>query len=64
MAKISPVEFIQEVREETNKITWPARREVMVSTIMVLIMVTAASLFFLGVDAVLKYGIDKVLLGL
>jgi preprotein translocase subunit SecE len=64
MAKISPVEFIQEVREETNKITWPSRREVMVSTIMVLIMVTAASLFFLGVDAVLKYGIDKVLLGL
>jgi preprotein translocase subunit SecE len=64
MAKISPVEFIQEVREETNKITWPARREVMVSTIMVLIMVTAASLFFLGVDAILKYGIDKVLLGL
>jgi preprotein translocase subunit SecE len=64
MAKISPVEFIQEVREETNKITWPSRREVMVSTIMVLIMVTAASLFFLGVDAILKYGIDKVLLGL
>ena len=64
MAKISPVEFIQEVREETNKITWPSRREVMVSTIMVLIMVAAASLFFLGVDAILKYGIDKVLLGL
>ena len=64
MAKTSPVEFIQEVREETNKITWPSRREVMVSTVMVLIMVTAASLFFLGVDAILKYGIDKVLLGL
>jgi preprotein translocase subunit SecE len=64
MAKTSPVEFIQEVREETNKITWPSRREVMVSTVMVLIMVTAASLFFLGVDAVLKFGIDKVLLGL
>jgi preprotein translocase subunit SecE len=64
MAKTSPVEFIQEVREETNKITWPSRREVMVSTVMVLIMVTAASLFFLGVDAILKFGIDKVLLGL
>jgi preprotein translocase subunit SecE len=64
MAKTSPVEFIQEVREETNKITWPSRREVMVSTVMVLIMVTAASMFFLGVDAILKFGIDKVLLGL
>ena len=64
MAKTSPVEFIQEVREETNKITWPSRKEIIVSTIMVLIMVTAAALFFLAVDAVLKWGIDKVLFGL
>jgi preprotein translocase subunit SecE len=64
MAKTGPLEFIQEVREETNKITWPSRREVVISTVMVLIMVTAAALFFLGVDAILKYGIDKVLLGL
>ena len=64
MAKTSPLEFIREVREETNKISWPSRREVVISTVMVLIMVTAASLFFLGVDAILKYGIDKVLLGL
>ena len=64
MAKTGPLEFIREVREETNKISWPSRKEVVISTIMVLIMVTAASLFFLGVDAILKYGIDKVLLGL
>jgi preprotein translocase subunit SecE len=64
MAKGNPLEFIREVREETAKVTWPSRREVMISTIMVLIMATAAALFFLGVDAVLKYGIDKVLLGL
>jgi preprotein translocase subunit SecE len=64
MAKISPVEFVQEVREEAKKITWPSRKEVMVSTIMVVIMVTAASLFFLLVDFFLKQGIDKLLLGL
>jgi preprotein translocase subunit SecE len=64
MAKTSPVEFIQEVREETNKVSWPSRKEIMVSTVMVLIMVTAAALFFLGVDAILKWGIDKVLFGL
>ena len=64
MAKTGPLEFIREVREETNKISWPSRKEVVISTVMVLIMVTAASLFFLAVDAILKYGIDKVLLGL
>ena len=64
MAKTSPVEFVQEVRDEAKKITWPSRKEIMVSTVMVLIMVTAAALFFLLVDFVLKQGIDKLLLGL
>ncbi len=64
MAKISPVEFIQEVREEASKISWPSRKEVMISTVMVVIMVSAASVFFLLVDFILKQGIDKLLLGL
>jgi preprotein translocase subunit SecE len=64
MAKTSPVEFVQEVREEARKITWPSRREVMISTVMVLIMVTMAAVFFLAVDFVLKQGIDKLLLGI
>ena len=64
MAKTSPVEFVQEVREEARKITWPSRKEVMISTVMVLIMVTAAAVFFLLVDFILKQGIDKLLLGL
>jgi preprotein translocase subunit SecE len=64
MAKTNPTEFIQEVREEANKISWPTRKEIGVSTTMVLIMVMAAAAFFLLVDAVLKWGIDKALLGL
>lgn len=64
MAKTSPVEFVQEVRDEAKKITWPSRKEIVVSTVMVMIMVTAAALFFLLVDFVLKQGIDKLLLGL
>jgi preprotein translocase subunit SecE len=64
MAKTSPTEFIQEVREEGAKITWPTRKEIGISTVMVLIMVTAAAVFFLLVDAILKWGIDKALLGL
>ena len=64
MAKTNPVEFVQEVREEARKITWPTRKEIVISTIMVLIMVAAASVFFLAVDAILKWGIDKLLFGL
>jgi preprotein translocase subunit SecE len=64
MAKTNPVEFAQQVREEARKISWPSRKEVMISTVMVMIMVTMASIFFLVVDFILKQGIDKLLLGL
>jgi len=64
MAKTSPVEFVQQVREEARKISWPSRKEVMISTIMVMIMVAMASVFFFVVDSILKWGIDKLLLGL
>jgi preprotein translocase subunit SecE len=64
MAKTNPVEFAQQVREEARKIAWPSRKEVMISTVMVMIMVTMAAIFFLVVDFILKQGIDKLLLGL
>ena len=63
MAKTNPFEFVQEVRDETKKVTWPSRRETMISTAMVLVMVAFASIFFLIVDTVLKYGVEKVLFG-
>jgi preprotein translocase subunit SecE len=63
MAKTNPVEFVQEVREEARKITWPTRKEIVISTIMVIIMVAMASVFFLVVDAILNWGIDKLLFG-
>ncbi len=63
MAKTNPVEFLQDVRDEARKVTWPSRKEMVVSTIMVMIMVVVASLFFLGVDAILKYVVDGTLFG-
>ena len=63
MAKTNPVEFLQEVRDETRKVTWPNRRELGISTVMVFIFVVIASLFFLGVDAVLKFVVDGMLFG-
>jgi preprotein translocase subunit SecE len=64
MAKSNPLEFLREVRSEANKVTWPTRKELTISTIMVMIMVIVASLFFLAVDAILKYGVDTLLFGL
>jgi preprotein translocase subunit SecE len=64
MAKTNPLEFLQEVRQETRKITWPTRKETMITTVMVLIMVVLASAFFLVVDAVLKWGVEKMLFGM
>jgi preprotein translocase SecE subunit len=39
MAKTNPAEFIQEVRDESKKVTWPSRKETMITTGMVLLMV-------------------------
>ncbi len=64
MASTNPVEFLQEVRDEARKVVWPSRRELIISTIMVMVMVAFASVFFLGVDAVLKWVVDRVVLGL
>ncbi len=63
MAKYNPVEFIQEVRAEVAKVTWPSRKEVWITTLAVLVMVTAASLFFLAADQILGWGV-KLILGL
>lgn len=61
MAKTNPFEFVQQVREEANKVAWPSRREVMISTAMVFIMVAIAAVFFLIVDSVLHRGVQWVL---
>jgi len=46
-SKTNPFAFLQQVRSETNKVTWPTRRETMISTAMVLFMVLFAALVFL-----------------
>jgi preprotein translocase subunit SecE len=61
MAKYNPVEFIQEVRQEVSKVTWPTWKEVWITTLMVLIMVTVASVFFLITDQTLGYLVRLVL---
>ncbi len=61
MAKTNPFEFVQQVREEAAKVTWPTRRETMISTAMVFVMVAVAAVFFLVVDLVLHRGVQWLL---
>jgi preprotein translocase subunit SecE len=56
MAKVSPFKFMQEVRQEASKITWPSWRETVITTIIVFVMAAAAGIFFLIAD----YGIRLV----
>jgi len=50
MAKTSPVEFARQVRQEASKVTWPSRRETLITTGLVILMVLVASIFFVSVD--------------
>ena len=63
MAKTNPFEFLQQVRAETAKVTWPTRNETVITTIMVIIMAIMASIFFLLADSVMNWGVG-LLLGL
>ena len=61
MARPNPIQFLQQVRQETAKVTSPSRNEVLVSTIMVLVLVLAASLFFLLADQVISWLVSLML---
>ena len=61
MAKVSPFKFLQEVRAEAQKVTWPTRRETMITTLMVFIMSTVAAIFFFVADQVIRYLVTLIL---
>ena len=61
MAKISPFKFLQEVRAEAQKVTWPTRRETAITTAMVFVMVAVAAVFFLLADQVMRMFVTLVL---
>jgi len=57
----SPFKFLQEVREETRKVTWPSRRETAITTAMVFVMVAVAAVFFMLADYVIRIAVTLVL---
>jgi preprotein translocase subunit SecE len=60
-SKTNPIAFLQQVRSETAKVTWPSRRETMISTVMVFVMVFLAAVFFFAADQLLGWLIGLVL---
>jgi preprotein translocase subunit SecE len=57
----SPFKFLQEVREETRKVTWPSRRETAITTGMVFVMVAISAVFFLLADQIIRIAVTFVL---
>lgn len=61
MAKLSPMEYVRQVKAEMQKVTWPSRQELTSSTIAVFIMVFVAAVFLFVADQVLAFGVNKIL---
>ncbi|MFO1175247.1 MAG: preprotein translocase subunit SecE [Paracoccaceae bacterium] len=57
----NPLQFLQQVRSEVGKVSWPSRREVMLTTIMVLLMAALTALFFSIVDMTIRFGLQLLL---
>ncbi|MBZ8134623.1 preprotein translocase subunit SecE [Afifella sp. IM 167] len=61
MAKTNPFQFLQQVRTEVGKVTWPTRRETLITTVMVFVMVFLAAIFFFVADQIMSWGVSFLL---
>ncbi|PWJ85581.1 protein translocase subunit secE/sec61 gamma [Pseudaminobacter salicylatoxidans] len=57
----NPFTFFQQVRSETAKVTWPSRRETLISTVMVIAFAVIAMIFFFAADQLMSYAIGLLL---
>ena len=61
MAKTNPLQFMQQVRNETSKVVWPNRRETMLTTGMVFVMSVLFATFFFFIDRIIRFGLEIIL---
>jgi len=61
MAKLNPLQFLQEVRNEGEKVTWPTRKETLITTVLVFVMAIIASIFFTVADQIIRFFMSLVL---
>jgi preprotein translocase subunit SecE len=60
MATVSPGLFVRQVRQELAKVTWPSRRETLMSLVLVFVFCLVLGLYFLVVDKVLAWGVSLI----
>ena len=54
----NPIHFLRGVKQEILKITWPTRKETIMGSLTVIAMAVVASLFFLLLDQIFKFGLN------
>ena len=59
--KISPALFVRQVRQELQKVTWPERKDVLISSAFVILLIILFSLFFLLTDQIWSFSIKKII---
>ena len=59
--KTNPAQFVRQVRQELMKVTWPQKRDLFVSSAIVIILIILFSLFFLLTDQIWSYSIKKII---
>ncbi|MFY9287688.1 MAG: preprotein translocase subunit SecE [Alphaproteobacteria bacterium] len=57
----NPVEFVQETNREIKKVTWPTRKETVMTTVMIVVMALITGVFFLAIDSALGFAISRIL---
>lgn len=60
MARPDPALFVRQVRQETAKVTWPSRKETMITTGLVFVLSILAAIFFFVVDQIIAYGVRLI----
>ena len=58
LAKVNPVQYLRDVRQEVARVTWPTRKETLITTGLVLALSALAAVFFLVVDQVIQLGMS------
>ena len=57
----NPLKFVQSVKQEAFKVTWPTRKDVLIGSLMVFVMAAVAAIFFLLLDQILRFLLDLIL---
>ena len=58
---LNPLKFVQNVKQEAFKVTWPTKKEVLIGSLMVFVLASIAAIFFLLLDQIFRFLLDLIL---